>query len=92
MKLISARGSPQRINESPWARCLQGAVDAVDARVFVVVVLLLSSPSWGGADGQIVLWRAARLFFTNEAPRAPLELSLGLLTTQFQLFIDSTWL
>ena len=32
------RGSPQRINESPWARCLQGAVDARWVVVVIVVV------------------------------------------------------
>ncbi len=41
------RGSPQRINESPWARCLQGAVDArwvvvVDVVVAVVVLAVVA--------------------------------------------------
>ena len=35
--MVGLRGSPQRINESPWPRCLQGAVDA--RRVVVVAVV-----------------------------------------------------
>ena len=38
--LNQSEGLTERINEPPWGRCLQGAVDAR----WVVVVLLLSSP------------------------------------------------
>ena len=38
---VGARGSPQRINESPWAGCLQGAVDARWVVVVVVVVVIV---------------------------------------------------
>ena len=37
--MFRARGSPQRINESPWARCLQGAVDTRWVGVVVGVVV-----------------------------------------------------
>ena len=37
-----SEGILERINEPPWGRCLQGAVDA--RWVVVVVLLLLSSP------------------------------------------------
>ena len=61
-----SEGSPQRINEPPWVRCLQGAVDArwvvivVDVVVCCFVVLLSSSPRgiWTNraeARGQLVL-------------------------------------
>ena len=36
-----SEGVTERINEPPWGRCLQGAVDA---RWVVVVVVLSSSP------------------------------------------------
>ena len=51
---VGMRRSPQRINESPWARCLQGVVDARWVVVVVVVVvccLLSSSLSGGGGEG-----------------------------------------
>ena len=42
-------GILERINEPPWGRCLQGAVDArwVVVVVVVVVVVLSSSPHRG---------------------------------------------
>mgnify|MGYP000500319437 CR=1 FL=1 len=55
-----SEGLTERINEPPWGRCLQGAVDAR----WVVVVVLSSSPHKGGgsfwtnraeAHGQLVL-------------------------------------
>ena len=42
--IIRARGSPQRINESPWGRCLQAAVDAR----WVVAVVVVVAPGGGG--------------------------------------------
>ena len=66
--IIRLRGSPQRINKSPWGRCLQGVVDARWVTVVGVVCccllfLLLSSSLTGGsfwtncaeAHGQLVL-------------------------------------
>ena len=55
--IFKLRGSPQRINEPPWASCLQGAVDAR----WVVVVVVVAPPGgafWTNraeADGQLVL-------------------------------------
>ena len=40
-----SEGILERINEPPWGRCLQGAVDAHWVVVVVVVVLLLLSSS-----------------------------------------------
>ena len=40
---FQSEGLTERINEPPWGRCLQGAVDVR----WVVVVLLLSSPHRG---------------------------------------------
>ena len=37
-------GILERINEPPWGRCLQGAVDARWVVVVVVVVVVSSSP------------------------------------------------
>ena len=58
-------GILERINEPPWGRCLQGAVDArwVVVVVAVVVVCCRRRPTWGGsfwtnraeAHGQLVL-------------------------------------
>ena len=55
--------SPQRINEPPWARCLQGAVDARWVVVGGVVVVCCRRRPTGGsfgtnraeAHGQLVL-------------------------------------
>ena len=56
------RGSPQGINEPPWARCLQGVVDARWGVVVVVVCCFVAFVApWGGiwtnraeARGQLV--------------------------------------
>ena len=44
--LYQSEGLTERINEPPWGRCLQGAVDArwVVVVVFGVLLLLSSSP------------------------------------------------
>ena len=53
------RRSPQRISESPWARCLQGAVDARWVVVVVVCcVVVVGGVIWTNraeARGQLVL-------------------------------------
>ena len=62
--MVGVRGSPQRINESPWARRLQGAVDARWVVVVVVAVccfVVVVAPGGGiwtnraEAHGQLVL-------------------------------------
>ncbi len=43
-----SEGLAERINEAPWGRCLQGAVDARWVVVVVVVAVVLSSPPHRG--------------------------------------------
>ena len=71
-----SEGILERINEPPWGRCLQGAVDARWVVVAVVVCcVVVVAP--GGAYGLIVLRRAASCFVASEGPRAVTELSFG---------------
>ena len=54
-----SEGLTERINEPPWGRCLQGAVDV---RWVVVVVVVVVVASQGGHFGLIVLRHTASLF------------------------------
>ena len=53
-----SEGLTERINEPPWGRCLQGAVDV--RWVVVVVVVASSSPHRGGVRGDPGRSRAIR--------------------------------
>ena len=64
LKQDQSEGTLERINEPPWARCRQGAVDArwvvVCCLLFVVVVVVVVAPQ--GHFGLIVLRHTASLF------------------------------